>query len=358
VAGSSFGEAFRVTTFGESHGRAVGVVIDGCPPGLEVSVEEIQKELDRRRPGRGPFTTPRREEDRVEVLSGIFEEKTLGTPIALLVYNQEIDSTPYRELKGKPRPGHADFTYRAKYGHVDWRGGGRASARETVGRVAAGAVAKRLLATKGIEILGHAVEIHGVRAGEVGPEEIRERAEESPVRCADPKASRKMEEEILKAKAEGDSVGGVIEVLALGVPPGLGEPVFDKLDAEIAKALVSIGSVKGVEIGSGFESSRKRGSENNDPFYLEGGRVKTRTNHAGGILGGISNGMPIVVRAAIKPTSSIAREQKTVDLEAEKGTTIAVKGRHDPCIVPRVLPVAEAMLALVLADHLLRSGKG
>lgn len=345
-----------MTTYGESHGRGVGVVVEGCPSGLELSEEDVQRELDRRRPGQGEVTTSRKEADRVSILSGVFEGRTTGTPIGMLVYNVDIDSRPYIELKDKPRPNHADFTFRMKYGHFDWRGGGRASGRETVARVAAGAIAKKLLATIGIEILGHAKEIAGISVGRVTPEDIRKHGEKSPVRCADPKASKKMEDAILKAKKAGDSVGGIAEVMALNVPPGLGEPVFDKLDADIAKALMSIGAVKGVEIGAGFEVAKRTGSENNDPFYVERGVVKTRTNNSGGILGGISNGMPIVARAAVKPASSIAIEQDTVDMKTLKNTKITVKGRHDPCIVPRVLPVCESMLALVLADHAVRGG--
>ncbi len=356
MSGSSFGAVFRVTTYGESHGRGVGVIVEGCPSGLELSEADVQKELDRRKPGQGEVTTSRKEADKVSILSGIFEGRTIGTPIGMLVYNEDVDSSPYVELKDKPRPNHADFAFRMKYGHFDWRGGGRASGRETLARVAAGAIAKKLLATIGVEVLGHAREIAGVSSGPVTPEDIRKLGEKSPVRCADPKAARKMEETILKAKNAGDSVGGIVEVMALNVPPGLGEPVFDKLDADIAKAMMSIGAVKGVEIGAGFAVAKRKGSENNDAFYVEGGIVKTRTNNSGGILGGISNGMPIVVRAAVKPASSIAIEQDTVDLRTMRNAKIKIKGRHDPCIVPRVLPVCESMLALVLADHAIRGG--
>ncbi|MFH1774147.1 MAG: chorismate synthase [Methanobacteriota archaeon] len=354
--GNTFGSAFRITTFGESHGAAVGVVVDGCPAGLELSERDIQRELDRRRPAQSEVTTQRAEKDEVKILSGVFEGKTAGAPIAMLVYNKNFDSSPYLELKNKPRPNHADFAYAMKYGHWDWRGGGRASGRETIGRVAAGAIAKKLLAKLGIEILGHAKEIHGIKVGEVTIEDIRKNAEKNAVRCADLKIAKEMEREILKAKKEGDSVGGIVELIALNVPVGLGEPVFDKLDADIAKALMSIGAVKGIEIGAGFEAAKRKGSENNDAFYVDKSKIKTLTNNSGGILGGISNGMPIVVRAAVKPTSSIAKEQRTVDLEKMKNTTISIKGLHDPCIVPRVLPVCEAMLALVLADHALRAG--
>lgn len=355
MPGNTFGSAFRITTYGESHGTAVGVVVDGCPAGLELGEGDIQRELDRRRPAQSEVTTQRAEKDEVKILSGVFEGKTTGAPVAMLVYNKDFDSSPYLELKNKPRPNHADFTYAMKYGNWDWRGGGRASGRETIGRVAAGAIAKKLLAKLGIEILGHAKEIHGIRVGEIPIEDIRKNVEKNVVRCADLKIAKEMEREILRAKKEGDSVGGVVELIALNVPVGLGEPVFDKLDADIAKAIMSVGAVKGVEIGAGFEAAKKKGSENNDEFYIEKGRVKTLTNNSGGILGGISNGMPIVVRAAVKPTSSIAKEQKTVDLEKMQNATISIKGLHDPCIVPRVLPVCEAMLALVLADHALRA---
>ncbi len=356
MSGSSIGEIFRVTTYGESHGAAVGVIVEGCPAGLELSEGDIQKEMDRRRPGQGEVTTQRKESDLVKILSGVFEGRTIGTPIGMMVYNEGADPRPYSELKNKPRPSHADFTYYAKYGHRDWRGGARASGRETAARVAAGAIAKKLLAKYGIEILGHTTEIHGVKAKEVSIEEIRRNAQQNPVGCAEKEAAAAMEQAILKAKKDGDSVGGVVEVIALSVPAGLGEPVFDKLDADIAKALMSIGAVKGVEIGAGFEIARRTGSESNDAFYMERGAIRTRTNNSGGIQGGVSNGMPIVARAAVKPTSSIAKEQRTVDMEKKKDTTIEVKGKHDPCIVPRVLPVCEAMLAIVLADHAIRGG--
>ncbi len=355
MSGNTFGRSFRITTFGESHGRAVGVVIDGCPAGLELSESDVQRELDRRRPGQSSVSTPRSEEDRATILSGVFEGRTTGTPIALIVHNRDHDPGAYEGIKSRPRPNHADFTYFMKYGFRDWRGGGRSSGRETVGRVAAGAVAKKLLSTKGIEILGHTVSVGGVNVGQVSYDDIRKNIERNPVRCADPAAAVEMEKTILAAKADDDSVGGVVEVLALNVQPGLGEPVFDKLDADLAGAVMSIGAVKGVEIGAGFEVARRRGSENNDPFTIKEGRVVTLTNNSGGIQGGISNGMPIVLRAAVKPTSSIAKEQKTVDLTTMEEAALRIKGRHDPSIVPRVLPVCEAMVAIVLADHLLRN---
>jgi chorismate synthase len=356
MTGNTFGKAFRITTFGESHGAGVGVVIDGCPPGLELSEEDVQIELDRRRPGQSGVTTPRAEEDEIAIVSGVLDGKTTGAPIAMFAHNRDKDSSKYLDFINKPRPSHGDFTYREKYGHYDWRGAGRYSGRETLARVAAGAVAKKLLAKAGVEILGHTVSIKDIKADDVSIEDIRNNAEKNPVRCADKETAEKMEAEIQNARENGDSLGGVAEVIALNVPSGLGEPVFDKLDACIAKAFMSVGAIKGVEIGSGFGAASMTGSQNNDPFTVEDGRVKTKTNNSGGIQAGISNGMPIVARAAVKPTSSISKKQDTVDLKKMESTTIEVKGRHDPCIVPRVLPVLEAMLALVLVDHALRDG--
>ncbi|RMF88572.1 MAG: chorismate synthase [Nitrospinota bacterium] len=348
-SGNTFGRIFRITTWGESHGPAIGVVVDGCPAGLALSAADIQKELDRRRVGQSKVTSQRQEADRVEILSGLFQGQTTGTPIALLVWNRDADSSKYESIKHLFRPGHADFTYLAKYGIRDYRGGGRASARETVGRVAAGAIAKKLLAQSGIEILGYTTQIHTIRAEKFVPEEI----ERNPVRCPDPDAAQKMVERILEARKAGDSVGGIVEVVARGVPAGLGEPVFDKLDADLAKGLMSIPAVKGVEIGSGFAAALLFGSEHNDPFVRKGERIGTLSNHAGGILGGISTGEEIVVRMVVKPTSSILREQQSVDVEGNP-VSLRVEGRHDPCVCPRAVPIAEAMVALVLADHLLR----
>ncbi|MHC1567174.1 MAG: chorismate synthase [Candidatus Syntropharchaeia archaeon] len=352
---NTFGRIFRVTTWGETHGEAVGVVIDGCPSGLELNEEDIQSELERRRPGQSDVTTSREERDRVKILSGIFEGKTTGTPISMIVENLDVDSKKYERLKNIIRPGHADFTYEKKYGIRDWRGGGRASGRETVGRVAAGAVAKKILSAEGIEVIGHVVEIGGIRAKEMRIEEIRENTKKNAVRCADLHAAEKMEELIKKVKEEGDSVGGIVEVIALGVPPGLGDPVFDKLDAELTKALMSIGAVKGVEIGAGFRSARMKGSEMNDPFVIKNGKIRTETNNAGGILGGISTGEPIICRIAVKPTSSISKPQKSIDIEKMEEVEIEIEGRHDPCICPRIVPVAEAMIALVIVDCYLRN---
>jgi len=325
---NTFGNNFRITTFGESHGPALGVVIDGCPAGMALTEIDIQPILDRRRPGTSPLTSPRNESDKVEILSGIFEGKTTGMPIALMVRNENQKSKDYEELKEKFRPGHADFTYLEKYGIRDHRGGGRSSGRETLSRVAAGAVAMKCLAERGITITGTISEVHG----KTDPAEI--------------------EKEILAAQAAGDSVGGIVQVTATGCPTGLGDPVFGKLDALIAGAMMGIGAVKGVEIGDGFAATQKFGSENNDPMTADG----FLSNHAGGILGGISSGQDIIVQIAVKPTPSIAKIQQTRDIHGNV-VDISVGGRHDPCIVPRIVPVAEAMLALVLMDCVLEQAK-
>jgi len=356
MSGNTFGKLFRITTWGESHGPAVGVVIDGCPAGLPLEEADIQKELDRRRPGQSDVTTQRKEEDRAEILSGLFSGKTTGAPISIIVKNTDVDSSKYEALRNTPRPGHADLTYELKYGLRDWRGGGRSSARETVGRVAAGAVAKKLLDLKGVHILGHVVELGGIRAKTVSIEEVRENTEKNPVRCADPDAAVEMEAMIHAARSEGDSVGGIVELIGIGVPAGVGEPVFDKLSAELAKALMSIGSVKGVEIGSGFRSTSMKGSRMNDAITIRNEKITTLTNNAGGILGGISDGEPVVLRIAVKPTPSISKEQHTVDMSKMQETKIKIQGRHDPSIPPRIVPVAEAMVALVLVDMMMRGG--
>jgi len=356
MSGNNFGTIFRITTWGESHGRAVGVVVDGCPAGLALSAQDIQKELDRRRPGQSRASTARQEADRVEILSGIFEGHTTGTPISLLIWNKDADSSAYDLLRDKPRPGHADYAYQMKYGLRDHRGGGRASARETVGRVAAGAVAKKLLATEGIEVVAYVTELGGIVADIASSNllELRNRAESNTVRCPDHAAAERMLERLDAVRREGDSLGGVVVVTAVGVPAGLGEPVFDKLDGDLAKALMSIGAVKAVEIGAGRECAGMRGSEMNDPLFMREGRIDFESNHAGGILGGISTGGPIVCTIAVKPTPSIARRQNTVDLACGETAEIEINGRHDPAIPPRIVPVAEAMVALVLADYLLR----
>lgn len=347
---------FKVTTWGESHGSAIGTVVDGCPAGMELSEADIQKEMLRRRPGQSKITTARREPDKVEILSGVFNGKTTGTPISMLVWNRDVDSRPYELIKDTPRPGHADLTYELKYGFRDYRGGGRAAARETVGRVAAGAIAKKMLSLKSIEILGHVVAVGDIKAGRMAIEQIRANAEQNEIRCADLAVANSMIQRIQEIAATGDSIGGIAEIIAINVPPGLGEPVFDKLEADLAKALMSIGAVRGFEIGAGFKCAEMRGSEMNDPILIRESKIAFASNNAGGVLGGISTGQAIICRIAVKPTPSIAKEQKTIDIKTMEETTIRVLGRHDPCILPRIVPVAEAMVALVLADHALRSG--
>lgn len=356
MSGNTFGTLFRITTWGESHGSAVGVVIDGCPAGIPLDEDDIQKELNRRRPGQSDITTRRKEEDTAEILSGVFSGKTTGAPISILVRNRDVDSSKYEALRNTPRPGHADLTYELKYGIRDWRGGGRSSARETVGRVAGGAVAKKILAIHDIEVLGHVVELGGIRAKPASIEDVRENTEKNPVRCADEEAAVEMEAMIHAARSEGDSVGGIVEIIGTGIPAGVGEPVFDKLSAELAKALMSIGAVKGVEIGAGFRSANMRGSQMNDPVAIFDAGPKPLTNNAGGILGGISNGEPVICRIAVKPTPSISKEQRTVDMSTMKDAKIKIQGRHDPSIPPRIVPVAEAMVALVLVDMMMRGG--
>lgn len=361
---NTFGEIFTITTFGESHGKAIGVVVDGCPAGIEISESEIQRELDKRKPGQTEISTQRKEEDAVEILSGVFEGKTLGTPIAMLIYNKDVRSADYEELKFKIRPGHADFTYREKFGIADYRGGGRSSGRETACRVAAGAIAKKILEKFNITIFAYVNKIANIESrisyyknfdlNKI--EEYRNIVEKGDVKCIDVERSALMKEAIIKAKKEGDSVGGSIEILALNVPPGIGEPIYDKLSARLASALMSIPGVKGIEIGKGFELSGMKGSESNDKFCIKNGSIITKTNNCGGILGGISNGMPIVVRIAVKPTSSISKMQNTVDIKNLKDTTLKITGRHDPCIVPRVVPVAESMTAITLVDLMMIAG--
>lgn len=345
---SSFGRIFKLTTWGESHGPALGVVIEGCPAGMDLDVADIQFQLDRRRVGQSSVTSPRNEGDRVQMLSGVFEGVTTGAPISLITFNKDVDSSKYEAIRNVFRPGHADYTYWSKYGHRDHRGGGRSSARETWGRVAAGAIARKLLERSGCSIVGFAREIGGIAMETFDTDEI----ERNLVRCPDAAAAAKMVEAIETAKADHDSLGGVVEVRASGVPVGLGEPTFDKLDALIGQAMLSIPAVKGVELGEGFGVVRSRGSEANDAFFVEDGRVRTRTNNAGGSLGGLSTGEEIVVKIAVKPTSSVARPQETVDTNLQP-REIIVEGRHDPSVVPRAVPVAEAMLALVLADLVL-----
>ncbi len=357
---NTFGKIFRVTTFGESHGPAMGVVIDGCPAGLEVDVSEIQRELLRRRPGQSRLSSARKERDEVELLSGVFEGRTTGTPIAMLIRNRDVRSRDYDHLAKAYRPSHADFTYQAKYGHRDWRGGGRASARETVARVAAGAVAKKLLKTQGVSITAWVSGVGNVLLDVPDRELDLTKVEATAVRCPDLATARRMEALILQVKKEGDTIGGLIRCKITGCPPGWGEPVFDRLQADLAKAMLSIQACKGFEYGAGFAAASMRGSRHNDLFYAESGVgtsdpvIKTHTNFSGGIQGGISNGMDINFRVAFKPVATILQKQPSVD---EKGEEVVLqgRGRHDPCVVPRAVPIVEAMAALVLADHFLRA---
>lgn len=356
MAGNSFGQLFRVTTFGESHGGAVGCVVDGCPPGLEISEGDIQKELDRRRPGQSSITTPRKEADKIKILSGYFEGKTTGTPMLLIAYNEDAKSQDYSEMMKVYRPSHADYTYEAKYGFRDWRGSGRASARETLARVAAGAIAQKYLREKeNIQCLSYVEQVGDIRTdidfSSVTPEAI----ESNIIRCPDQKAAEEMIALVEKVKSEGDSVGGIIRGVIRNVPRGLGEPVFDKLNADLGKAMLSINAVKGFEIGSGFAGVIGRGSEHNDPLYAdENGTVHTKTNNAGGTVGGISNGEEIYFRVAFKPVSTIAKEQETMNRNKET-VKLSASGRHDPCVLPRAIPIVDAMSALVIMDHYLRN---
>ncbi|MBF2017124.1 MAG: chorismate synthase [Rivularia sp. T60_A2020_040] len=353
--GNTFGHLFRVTTFGESHGGGVGVIIDGCPPQLEISAEEIQVELDRRRPGQSKITTPRKEADQCEILSGVFQGQTLGTPISILVKNKDTRPQDYSEMVQMYRPSHADATYDAKYGIRNYQGGGRSSARETIGRVAAGAIAKKILhQVAGVEIIGYVKRIKDLE-GEVDSEKVTlEQVESNIVRCPDAECAERMIELIEQVGRDGNSIGGVVECVARNVPKGLGEPVFDKLEADIAKGVMSLPASKGFEIGSGFAGTLLTGIEHNDEFYTdEQGNIRTVTNRSGGIQGGISNGENIIIRVAFKPTATIRKEQNTVTKTGEAGV-LAAKGRHDPCVLPRAVPMVEAMVALVLCDHLLR----
>ena len=356
---NSFGKLFTVTTWGESHGPAVGVVIDGCPARLPLTAGDIQAELDRRRPGQSDIVTPRQEEDRVEILSGLFEGRTTGTPIALLVRNADQRPGAYAEMREKFRPSHADFTYQAKFGIRDHQGGGRSSARETVGRVAAGAIAKKILAlgapARPVIVRAFVTQIHdlAVPADALAKFPTLAQIEATAVRCPHLATAREMIERIKAVRAEGDSVGGIIECRVQGVPPGLGEPVFDRLEADLAKAMLSLPATKGFEIGSGFAGARLRGAQHNDAFEMRAGQVRTATNRSGGVQGGISNGEEIVFRVAFKPTATILQKQKTVDVHGH-ATELAARGRHDPCVVPRAVPIVEAMAALVLVDHWMR----
>lgn len=345
MAGNTFGKAFRVTTWGESHGEALGAVIDGCPPLIPLTEDDIQAELDRRRPGKGALVTKRKEPDRVRILSGVFEGKTTGTPISLIVFNKDVDSSAYEPLRDVFRPGHGDYTFLKKYGIRDHRGGGRASARETVARVAAGAVARKVLSREGMSVFAYTLELGGIQANRIDLGLL----DQNSLFCPDQEAAARMEERIRDVKSRQDTLGGIVEIIAKGCPAGLGEPVFDKLDADLAKAMMSIGAVKGVEIGSGFQAARALGSENNDPITPAG----FSSNNAGGILAGISNGDDIVVRVAVKPIPSIGKPQKTVDIGMQ-AREITVGGRHDISAIPRIVPICASMMCLTLADHLLR----
>jgi chorismate synthase len=393
------GKIFSITSFGSSHGKAIGAVVDGCPANLELSEKDIQKELNRRKPGTSEITSSRKESDKIQIISGIFNGKTDGTPITGIVFNKDQRSYDYESLKSTPRPGHGDYTWMKKYGNYDYHGGGRGSGRVTIAHVIGGAIAKKLLNSYKIKIISHVIQIGKIKAKKVNMNLIEEFASKNPVRCGDPKAAKAMEELILEYKEKGDSIGGIVETIALNVPAGLGDPVFGKLDGDLAKALMEIGSVKGVEIGFGFDVATSTASEINDEFYvknkinnkenkydkknndnednknydknkknrdnanqynknnnLNNYDIGTTTNTSGGILGGISNGMPIVTRIAVKPTPSISTLQSTVDLEKGEEAKIIIKGRHDPCICPRITTVSESSVAIVLADHMLRSG--
>ena len=354
---NTFGHNFRITTFGESHGGGVGVVIDGCPPGIEISESDIQQELDRRRPGQSEIVTPRDESDECEILSGTFEGKTLGTPICVLVRNKDARPEAYSEMAEKFRPSHADFTYQSKYGIRNWQGGGRSSARETIGRVASGAIALKVIKknfSKSFEVVAHVSAVQNIQA-DVDLENLsREDVESNIARCGDHKAAEEMISLIKVARSEGNSLGGIVECVLKGVPTGLGDPVFDKLEADLAKAMMSLPATKGFEIGSGFKGIEMTGKDHNDSFYMDGDRVRTKTNRSGGVQGGISNGENIVFRVAFKPTATIMTEQQTVSNSGED-TQLKGRGRHDPCVLPRAVPMVESMASLVICDHAMRN---
>jgi len=351
---NSFGHLFRITTRGESHGGGVGVVVDGCPPRLELSEADIQPDLDRRRPGQSRIVTPRKEPDTIQILSGVFEGKTLGTPISMWVRNEDIRPEAYSEMETKFRPSHADYTYQAKFGVRNWQGGGRTSARETIGRVAAGAIAKKILRERyGVQILAYVKQVQRLVA-EVDPDKVKAKdIEANMVRCPDAGAADKMIQLIEQMRKAGDSVGGIVEGVARGVPPGWGEPVFDRLEADLAKAMMSLPASKGFDIGSGFDGILLTGRQHNDPYRMKEGKVRTVTNRSGGIQGGISNGETIYFRVAFKPVATVMHEQDTVNIKLQN-TTLKARGRHDPCVLPRAVPMVEAMTALVLVDHALR----
>jgi chorismate synthase len=352
--GNSFGKLFRLTTFGESHGKALGAIVEGCPAGLTLDLEKIRLEMQRRKPGQSKITTQRKEEDDIELLSGVFEGKTTGTPIGILIPNADQKSKDYAHIADQFRPSHADYTYFEKYGHRDYRGGGRSSARETAARVAGGAIAKQLLVTKGISIQAYVSQVGALSLEKSYNELNLDLAEENIVRCPDPEMAARMIEHIDAVRLERDTIGGIVSCVIKNCPPGLGEPVFDRLHAALGKAMLSINAVKGFEYGSGFEGVTLRGSQHNDAFVQQDGKVHTLTNHSGGIQGGISNGQDIYFRVAFKPVATIMQDQASIN-EAGEAVTVSGKGRHDPCVVPRAVPIVEAMAALVLADFLLLS---
>jgi chorismate synthase len=359
ASGNIIGERFVAMSFGESHGRCVGIVVDGCPAGLKLSEADIQLQLDRRKPGQSAVTTQRKEQDQVEIISGLFNGFSTGAPICMLIWNKDADSRSYEAIKNIPRPGHADYPALIKYGgFADYRGSGRFSGRLTATLVMAGAIAQKLLKeTLNIETVAYTNEIGGIaaEAANITSETISRRYD-NDVRCPDPSASERMRDAILKARRDGDSLGGVVECMSVGLPVGLGEPIFASLEADLSRALFAIPAVKGVEFGSGFTGSKRRGSENNDVYYIKDGKVVTRTNNSGGILGGLSNGMPLVIRVAFKPAASIAKNQDTLDLSTNLQSKLSVPGRHDPCVVPRAPPIVECVVSMVLADHAIRAG--
>jgi chorismate synthase len=358
MVGSLIGERFACMSFGESHGKCVGMIVDGCPAGLQLDETDIQSLLDLRKPGQTVITTQRKEEDKVEILSGVFNGFTTGAPICMLIWNREQDSRSYESIVTKPRPGHSDYPAMVKYaGFSDYRGGGRFSGRLTTTFVMAGAIAKKLLYhTLGIETTAYTVQIGQIRANDIDLEDARRNRYTNDTRCPDLDAARQMREAILRTRKEGDSLGGVIECICTGLPVGLGEPIFSSLEADISRAVFSIPAVKAVEFGSGFLGSEKKGSENNDSFFIKNGKIMTKTNNAGGILGGLSNGMPIRMRIGFKPASSISLTQRTLDISTLSEVDLNVSGRHDPCVVPRAPPVVESIVSVIIADHALRSG--
>ena len=353
MMGNSFGKLFQITTWGESHGTALGVVIDGCPSNISLTTTHIQQELDRRKPGQNDLVTPRAESDQISILSGVYQDKTLGTPISLFIANKDANPSEYKEIQNKYRPSHADYTYHKKFNTPILSGGGRASARETATRVAAGAVAKQLLRSFNIDVVAWVDSVRHIQASVNTDHVSREHVDATTVRCPDSSVSQQMIDYISTIKKQKDSVGGVIKAVIRGVPAGIGNPVFDKLDADLAKALMSIPAAKAIAIGEGYQSTQMLGSEHNDILYYKDDKVRTKTNHAGGIVGGISNGESIIISVGFKPPSSIGKTQPTIDLDNNE-TSLTFQGRHDPCVLPRAVPVVEAMIQLVLTDHLLR----